>query len=123
MLKSQVIYVQVKRNEFDCWNHSSGQRETVTSENAFSSDRLAISDFVVSIDVLKKAIGFSNLKYFLKPKPTLIMHQRYNGENISPIEIRILQELAVSSGARSVHIWQGDELTENDLSSKVYENT
>jgi hypothetical protein len=123
VFKSELIYAQINQNSFDCWNLTSGKRDTFSSKKQFSSNRLAIADFEVAADVFSKATEYSKWKYFLKPKPTLIMHQRYNSEDLSPVEVRILQELSLIAGSRETFIWQGAELSEKDIKLGVYKNT
>ena len=123
MFKSELIYVQVNRDSFDCWNFTLNKREVYSSDKSFSSTRLAIADFEIAGEALSTATNYSKWKYFLRSKPTLIMHQRYNGVDLSPVEIRILQELSLMAGSRETFIWQGAELTENEIRQCVYKNT
>ncbi len=123
MLKSEILYIQINENSFDCFDVAKGKREVFSSPMPFSSKRLAISDFEIAEKLLAKIIGYSKFKYFLKPKPTVIMHQRYNGEDISPVEIRVMQELGICSGAREVFVWQGHELNDQDIEHGAYKNS
>ena len=106
-----------QRREVWHWQEGSGIAETMHTLGADSED------FEVAGDIISKAIEYSKWKYFLRPKPTLIMHQRYNSEDLSPVEIRILQELSLMAGSRETFIWQGAELSEKDIKLGVYKNT
>lgn len=91
------------------------------SDRKFSNDRLAVSSFSIAEDFLSKAIkDFYSVGLF-HPSPLVIMHQEYKTEGgLGEVEFRILRELALSAGAREVHVWEGAKLSREQIASAVY---
>lgn len=84
--------------------------------NGFNHPRTPIADFTVAEKTLQYFLKqlFSN-KLFT-PSPIIIMHPlgTFQGE-ITQVEIRAFAELGMISGARKVYVWEGPELSREEL--------
>jgi hypothetical protein len=128
MFYQHQVYVQVFENRFECLFMPSGKRKTIIADEPFSSKKMLVSDFNIADKALSEVI-ISNkkwhfFKYFIR-QSLIVMHQRERAEEICPTEIKILEELAYGSGAgyKAVYVWQGPELTEQDMINGIYINS
>lgn len=97
---------------------------TVTLVNAFLHPRTPIADFTMAEQTLR---------YFLKqvlsgrlfvPSPVVVLHPLGDFEGgLTQIEIRALAELGMGVGARRVYVWQGPELSREELSRLQFTRT
>lgn len=88
----------------------------ITIVNGFNHPRTLIADFTVAEQTLK---------YFLKkllpvsifsPSPILVIHPQAVLEGgLTQIEIRAFAELGFGAGARKVYVWEGPELSKQEL--------
>jgi rod shape-determining protein MreB len=118
-LFDQTIYVQVEKDAFVFLHVQSGNKHKATGN--FSNPRLAIAHFNPANEALRQGISVVYPKSFFQASPTIVMHQMCNNEGgLCEIELRILKELALGSGARQVYIWQGNPLTNEQLLNKTY---
>jgi len=122
LFSEQTIYVQIEKDRFKLLHVQSGK--TAQVHGNFSNARLAIANFTIAADVLKKGVFEVYPKSFIRFSPTLVIHQTYNTEGgLCEIEERILKEAALSTGAKQVFVWQGQPLTETQLLDKVFKKT
>lgn len=123
MLKflNQTIYVKLEKDVFELFHVQENRRVRVQSEIAFSTLRMAIGDFAQAERTLKNGLDDLYKKSFFKPAPEFVMHQTHLTEGgLSQIEKRVLRELALGSGARSVYIWNGQDISEAQLLNRAY---
>jgi len=91
--------------------------------NPFAHPRTLISDFTCAEVVLKGffkklASGLSGLARAFQISPIFIIHPCIEPEGgFTQVELRALHELCLGAGAARVKIWQGRELTDEELSS------
>ena len=117
---SEVIYVQVIENGYIVSINGGAEEVTFYSETPFSTQRLAVGDFLPA-DTLLTDIIKKTKRRLLQPSPIIIMHQIVKNEGgLSPVEVRILRELADGAGAIQGYVWQGHKLTEEDIKNEVY---
>lgn len=92
--------------------------------NPFSHPRVIVSDFEVAEALLMHVFKLvSGAKYF-RFAPEVIMHatDEFIG-GLTDVEKRILKELALGAGARKVYIWEGVELSQEDIHAGVYKDS
>lgn len=79
---------------------------TVVPEKPYHSKRLVIAQFSAARECLSRGIKMlGGSATFLRPAPTLIIHQRDVLEGgISEVEQHCLRELALAAGAREVEV-------------------
>ncbi|XVJ70999.1 MAG: hypothetical protein HEQ39_16285 [Rhizobacter sp.] len=89
--------------------------------NPFAHPRSLISDFTVAELVLKAFVKKVLRKSFWQPSPVLVMHPMVNVEGgLTQVEIRCLRELAFTAGASRALIWQGQNLTDEQLLAEQF---
>lgn len=117
----QTIYIKVMRDSFELLHVQNNQTLHQSASQPFSTPRLAVGQF----NHAEEALG-AGIKALLGAKrlllaPEVIMHQLYLADGgLSQVEERLLKELAMSVGARKVHIWQGHTLSREQLLQGVY---
>ena len=89
--------------------------------NPFTHPRSLVSDFTMAEQVIKglvrKLLGSSRYS----PSPMIVIHPQveYAGD-FTQVEIRAIRELAMGAGASRVIVWEGRELTDQELLSKSF---
>ena len=92
--------------------------------NPFAHPRSLVSDFTVAEQVLKAFFRRVRGRSLLQPSPMVIVHPL--GEHkggLTQVELRAFRELALGAGASEVHIWQGPQLTDEQVLSGEYPAT
>lgn len=86
--------------------------------NPFAHPRSLVSDFTVASCVLKAFFSRVRGKSPFQLKPVVVIHPlgEHNG-GLTQVELRAFRELALVSGAKEVHIWQGPRLTDEQVIS------
>jgi len=111
--KKQIFYVQIKENSFIVRCANSGKSVSLDADTPFSSGHLLVCEFNIAEKLLRQA--FKDLQESWL-RPIAIMHPlELIGEKLSDVEERVLQELALSAGARDVKLWIGQELTDEEI--------
>lgn len=88
----------------------------VTLANGFKHPRTPIADFTVAEQTLKYFLKRVLPRSLFQPAPTLIIHPQAQLEGgLTQIEIRAFVELGLGAGARKVYVWDGPELTREEL--------
>lgn len=93
------------------------------SFNPFAHPRIIISDFEVGETLLMHVFKLvSGAKYF-RAAPVVIMHatDEFIG-GLADVEKRLLKELAMGAGARKAYVWEGKELSVEDIHAGIYKN-
>jgi rod shape-determining protein MreB len=89
--------------------------------NPFSHPRVLVSDYIIAERLLLHAFKTVSGKFWLRAAPVAVMHVTEDLEGgLTDMERRVLQELAEGVGARKVYIWEGRELTDEELRSGVH---
>ena len=86
--------------------------------NPFAHPRSLVSDFTVGEQLLKASIARVKPVSLLSVSPHIIMHLLGSpAGGFTQVEIRAFHEMALRAGARSVTVWQGRLLTDQELMS------
>ena len=118
MQASNTIYIRIYENRVNVRNIDDRKEIELTSDSAFTTERLLIGNFTVAQTLLKKGLKIVMGKKFFAP--VVIMHpiEKIDG-GLSQVEDRILKDLAIVAGAQKVVVWVGDELTDDGVLQKV----
>lgn len=119
-----VIYIRILKDEFLLLDVQTGTSLRIPANSTFSGQRTAIGNFTIAEELLSQAIKELMSKKatrFLAPSPIMVMHSKYLCEGgLAQAEKRILKELAASSGAMKAYIWEGADLTHEQLVQEIY---
>jgi rod shape-determining protein MreB and related proteins len=84
----------------------------------FAHPRSLVSDFTVADQLLKEFMRRMPGQSFFKMAPIVVIHPQGEPEGgFTQVEIRALHELALGAGASMVKLWQGRDLTDQELLS------
>jgi rod shape-determining protein MreB len=84
--------------------------------NAFAHQRPIIADVVLAQQTMKYFMRSLGPNSIFSPSPDVVMHPLWNLEGgFTETEIRTLRELALACGARKAGVWQGRQLTAEEL--------
>jgi rod shape-determining protein MreB len=120
-LLNNTLYIRLGEDSVTLYDPKREKTKVYRSDRKFSNERLAVSSFIVAEDFLSKTVkDFYSVGLF-HPAPLVIMHQEYKTEGgLGEVEIRVLRELALSAGAREVHVWEGAKLSREQIANEVY---
>lgn len=107
------LYVRVYKNRFVLRLLDGSSREqSFDAEQAFTSTRLLVSQFMIAEACLKQAITSVVKRVWLTPSPRVLIQPMEMIEGgLGDIEERIFRELALGAGARKVALWLPPEST------------
>jgi rod shape-determining protein MreB len=89
--------------------------------NAFDHPRIIVHDFIVAEKTLQYFFQEIRSNRIFRLAPVVIMHVTEPPDGgLTSIEVRVLQELAASVGARMVGVWDGRELSDHEISTGSY---
>jgi rod shape-determining protein MreB and related proteins len=88
----------------------------VSLVNGFQHPRTLIADFTVAELTLKHFMGLVLPKSLFSTSPIIVIHpQALLDGGLTQIEIRAFAELGISAGARQAYVWEGPELSNEEL--------
>ena len=116
LFQRTILYVRIRRDEFDIRNPGTDQRTITRSLNGFSSERLLIANFSEAEATFIKAVKASSASGMLaSPAAFILMHPlEIISGGLSEVEDRVLRDLAARCG-RSCGIWLGAELSDEEV--------
>jgi rod shape-determining protein MreB len=92
--------------------------------NPFSHPRSLVSNFTAGEQVLKAFVKRLTKAHAFAASPRMVFHpQGEPAGGFTQIEIRALHEMALGAGAVEVTIWQGQDLTDEQVLSRNYPPT
>jgi hypothetical protein len=115
-----TLYVRIRKDEFQVRHVESGREVRRRGDAPFSTSRLLIGDFVAAADSLERA--FRDVRYGPRyfSAPVVVMHPlELNEGGFSPVERRVLHELAAHAGGKRTVIWEGRELADAEIKDVV----
>lgn len=84
--------------------------------NGFKHPRTLIADFTVAEQTLKAFLRMVLPRSLFLPSPVLVLHPQAMLEGgLTQVEIRAFAELGLAAGARKVYVWEGPELSREEL--------
>ncbi|HET7844162.1 MAG TPA: hypothetical protein VFL14_08430, partial [Xanthomonadales bacterium] len=116
---SADFYVRIARDRIDVRNVATGQDRGGAPARPFTSTRLLVGDFVVAQELLRclvDEVAGSRLRFNRR----FVMHaiEMIDG-GLSPVEERVLLELAAGAGAKRAVAWTGRTLSDDEVRQKV----
>ena len=91
---------------------------TVKVVNPFAHPRTLVSDFAVGEQLLKAFLRRLQGRSIFAISPRVVMHPLGDpAGGFTQIEVRALREMAMGAGAARVVVWQGRELSDQELLS------
>ena len=115
LFKSNV-YVKVYKNKFTVKNVDKNNEVVLSAANPFTTKRLLVGEFNNAEVLLKEALKKLYIDNWLAPSPIIVIQPMEMIEGgLSPVEERVLKELAFGAGGRKVTVWVGDELTNDEV--------
>lgn len=88
----------------------------ITVVNGFKHPRTLLADFTVAELTLKAFLKNVLPNSFFMPSPVIVIHPKTALEGgLTQIEIRAFVELGIGSGARKTYVWEGPDLSREEL--------
>lgn len=88
----------------------------VTLANGFEHPRTLIADFTVAEQTLKQFLRLVLPRSLFAISPIVVIHPQAMLEGgLTQVEIRAFAELGIGAGARKTFVWQGPELSREEL--------
>jgi len=120
MFRNLALYIKVKTNSFEIRNIQAGTNVSVISKEPFTTERLLVGQFCIAEKELKKGIKNIIGNSFLLSKFNAIIQPIDKTEGgLSEVEERVLLEVATGAGARTVSVWVGHELSDQEVIEKL----
>ena len=117
---ANTVYVKVFSNRFELKNIESGKSEVAVSNESFATERLLVGKFSVAENVLKGAMKQLHKSRWFSPSPIVVIQPMEKiTKGLSEVEERVLLELAAGAGARKVVVWEGHELSDEEVTEKA----
>lgn len=92
--------------------------------NPFAHPRSLVSDFTAAEQLLKALMAKMLQGRHFSISPKVVMHPLGDPEGgFTQVEIRAFHEMALGAGARSVQVWQGRPLTDQEVLSGQFPAT
>jgi rod shape-determining protein MreB len=90
--------------------------------NPFAHPRVIVDDFEIAEKVIRFAFKqVLGKRLVIMTRPVVVMHPLVRLEGgLAGIERRALCELATSAGAGTVHVWEGRELSDDEIQQRIY---
>ncbi len=89
--------------------------------NPLDHPRTLINDFILAEKLLNAAFRHVAKNKAIAPAPVAVIHPNEQWEGgLTQVELRALRELGEGAGARKVYLWEGQDLTDEQLLSERY---
>ena len=113
---SNTIYVKVSKDKLWVRQIETGKEMVISAIEPFTTKRLLVGNFLIAEKYLKDAVNKVRKNNLFSPSPIFVMQplEMYEG-GLSDVEERVLRELALGAGGRDAVIWNGHELSDNEV--------
>lgn len=119
-LFENTAYIRVYKNKFRIRHIESKKEIVALPDIEFTTQRLLIGQFSIAEKTLRKGIRELYSGKWFSPSPKVLIQQMdMNEGGLSESEQSILKELAIATGARSVVVWVGNELTDSQVLKQI----
>lgn len=114
-----AFYIRIARNRIDVRNIGTGETRARAATRPFTTARLLVGDFVAADELLRSLVDEVRGSP-LAVRRRFVMHAlEMTDGGLSPVEERVLLELAASAGARHAVTWVGPELSDDEARAKL----
>ena len=112
-LFAHTVYVQVRRTAFRLLHIEANRERELAATRPFTMTRLLVGQFREAESLLRKGIRELSGGRLFRASPAAVIHPLEMAEDgLSEVEERVLRELALGAGARSVYIHTGAPLSD-----------
>ncbi|XID75620.1 hypothetical protein ACF3NA_03525 [Alkanindiges sp. WGS2144] len=118
--KPKTIYVQVFKNQFKLYSCDTQQLTIVNGE--FTHPRMLLGSFTDAEQLLKQHFNHHAKIPGLKSYRAIIHPKELVDGGLSDIEQRALRELFLGLGFQNAQIWQGQDLSDEQLNTFDWKN-
>ncbi len=116
MFRPCTLYIRVHKNGFLVRHIEKGSELTRHCMESFTTTRLLVGDFLPAEKCLSELLRelVAGPTYYVAPH--VVIHQTEMAENgLSPVEERVLLELAHGAGAYTAQTWVGHTLSDAEV--------
>lgn len=115
-----VIYAKIAANKINFRNIQNGTEEIVTPEKPFTTVRMLVGEYIPYEMCFKKGLLKVRKKGFFSAGPSVVVHAtEMNDGGLCEIERRILQEVALTAGAKRALVYEGPVLSDQEVAALV----
>lgn len=124
LLKPDIVYIKLFENRVEVrLIGDNAKLVSVTSKQAFSTNRALIGSFSVAEELIRNAMCEVVPKRLLKKAVHGVIQGKDKCEGgYSEVEERVLRELGYGSGCSKVDVWYGKDLSDDDVCRILYSN-
>ncbi|GAB4178342.1 MAG: hypothetical protein Fur005_40600 [Roseiflexaceae bacterium] len=116
---TDLLYIQVRTNQFSVRNISTQQEQVFFATNAFTTQRLLIGDFDAAEQTLTLALKALSRRYVLW-RPVAVIHPLELIEGgLSPVEQIVLRDVVLNARARKSLVWVGHLLSDDEVRTMI----
>lgn len=114
------VYVKIYKNNFTVKNVDKNIEVVISAIHPFTTTRLLVGEFNNAEKLLKETLKkmFKGQWYAASPIIVIQPMEMIEG-GLSPVEERVLRELAFGAGGRKVVVWVGKELSNEEVIEKA----
>lgn len=114
------VYVKIYKNNFTVKNVDKNIEVVISAIDPFTTTRLLVGEFNNAEKLLKETLKklFKDQWYAASPIIVIQPMEMIEG-GLSPVEERVLRELAFGAGGRKVVVWVGKELSNKEVIEKA----
>ena len=114
------VYVKIYKNKFTVKNVDKNIGVVINAIEPFTTTRLLVGEFNNAEKLLKETLKklFTGQWYAASPIIVIQPMEMIEG-GLSPVEERVLRELAFGAGGRKVVVWVGKELSNEEVIEKA----
>ena len=117
LFRGRPLYIRIRRNHIHVRDVSNGKEVDLSASEPFSSERLIIANFSnakhMLIQAAKETLHTLSSRLF---HADAVIHQiDIFADGLSEVEKRLLQELGSSLGLARCLIYEGQELSDNEV--------
>ena len=114
------VYVKIYKNKFTVKNVDKNIEVVISAIDPFTTTRLLVGEFNNAEKLLKETLKklFTGQWYAASPIIVIQPMEMIEG-GLSPVEERVLRELAFGVGGRKVVVWVGKELSNEEVIEKA----
>ena len=117
-----LVHARIRRDRIEVTNLRSGARASVEALAPFTTQRLLVGDFQAAVDTLVTALARVDVLRSMFKAPRILMQplEMVDG-GCSPVETRVLHEVARAAGAIETIVEEGEELSEAQALARLRE--
>lgn len=114
------VYVKVYKNKFVVKDVDNNYEIVRSAFDHFTTTRLLVGHFNNAETLLKEMLKNLHKEKWFTPSPVILVQPMEMIEKgLSPVENRVLKELAIGAGGRKVTVWVGNELSNQEVIDKI----